>query len=184
MHWSDFKPEAGKFLLSEPTMADPNFARTVVLLVEHGEEGSVGFVMNRPLEIQLSDVSEDFVGLDFPLFEGGPVQLETLHYVHRIKNMPGAQELCPGVFWGGDFEFLKTLLPSTLSSDIRFYLGYSGWGPDQLKAEQETRAWLSAAASPEMVFDGDPETLWERIVREQGGDVAGLANYPRDPSWN
>jgi len=165
-------------------MLDPNFSRTVVLLAQHNTEGSVGFVMNRALEVNLQDVHEAFAGLEFPLWEGGPVQLDTLHYIHRIPNIPEAEEICSGVYWGGDYELIKSLLSSTNSKDIRFFLGYSGWAANQLDAEQDRRSWLTAEATAEFIFDTEQEMLWEKIIRNQGDDIAGLANYPRDPSWN
>src|SRR5690606_42033892 len=104
--WSKFKPKAGSLLIAEPTLPDGNFSRTVVFLVSHDEEGSVGFVLNRPMAVQLADLGEEYAtGSAFQLHEGGPVQLDTLHYVHRLgQGISGAVEIADGIFWGGDFE--------------------------------------------------------------------------------
>lgn len=183
--WSNFKPAAGTLLLSEPTLADPNFARTVVYLTAHDDEGSVGFVLNRPLEIGMADLGEGFKGMNFPLFEGGPVELDTLHYVHRLgPGIPGVTELADEVFWGGDFEIIKKGLPDCRKEDIRFFLGYSGWAPGQLEAEMEEHAWLVAPALSEDIFLTDPDKLWEKCIRGMGGEIAKLAGYPMDPRWN
>ena len=105
--WSSFKPHAGCLLLSEPTMADPNFARTVVLITAHNKEGSVGFVLNRPMQIEMKDISEEFANPRLKIYEGGPVELDTLHYVHRLgPGIPGATEISEG-FMGE--EILKSL---------------------------------------------------------------------------
>ena len=84
MAYNKLQPESGRFLISEPFLADPNFKRTVILLTEHGEEGSVGFVLNRPTKLTINNVLEDFPDFDAPLHVGGPVQQDTLHFIHRV----------------------------------------------------------------------------------------------------
>lgn len=183
--WSRHKPEAGRLLLSEPTLADPNFARTVVLLTAHNEEGSVGFVLNRPLQINMSDLGHGFDSIKLPLYEGGPVELDTLHYVHRLgPGIPGATEIGNEVYWGGDFEIVKKALKSYTSETIRFFLGYSGWAAGQLEDEIAQHAWLVAPALEEDIFLTPPDKLWEKCIKGLGGEEAGLAGYPMDPRWN
>ncbi len=183
--WSSFKPKAGSLLLSEPTLADSNFARTVVLLVAHNEEGSVGFVLNRPLQLKVQDLGEAFSPCELPVFEGGPVEIDTLHYIHRLgPGYIGASEVANSIFWGGDFDLIKLGMPGYKTEEIRFFLGYSGWGPGQLEREMEEHAWLVAPALEEDVFELPAEVLWEKAMRGLGKDAAALTKYPLDPRWN
>src|SRR5476651_2432719 len=101
-------PEKGKILISEPFLNDPNFKRTIILLTEHNEEGSVGFIMNKPTELSLNDAIDDFPEFDSAIYFGGPVQLNTLQFIHRAGDIiEGSIEIMPGLFWGGNFESLK-----------------------------------------------------------------------------
>ncbi len=116
-------PQKGRILLSEPHLPDPNFERSIVLLCEHNEEGSLGFIINKPASSNLSDLLGDAVSFDFPVFIGGPVEQNTLHFVHKHGELAGATEVCDGVFWGGDFEKLIFLLETKqlLADDIKFF---------------------------------------------------------------
>ncbi|TNE82045.1 MAG: YqgE/AlgH family protein [Bacteroidetes bacterium] len=182
--WSLFQASQGDFLLSEPTLSDENFARTVVLLVSKDEEGVLGFIMNRPLQLKFADLGEDFQSFDAQVFEGGPVETNTLHYVHAFADLPGAQPLLEGVFWGGDFEMLKSRHAEWSPNTVRFFLGYSGWGVEQLEREIAERTWVVARGHKQAVYYPNPERLWSHLIRSQGGEIAALANYPQDPSWN
>lgn len=185
--WTRFKPEKGTLLLSEPTLPDGNFSRTVVLLVAHDEEGSLGFVLNRPLQLKLADLGEDFSFGDFPLYEGGPVQLETLHYIHRLgQGISGAVEIAEGIYWGGDFEQIRETVSvhDSASKDLRFFLGYSGWSGGQLQQEMTDRTWIVAPALEEEVFETESSGLWEKSLKAMGGEIARLVDYPMDPRWN
>src|SRR5688572_33297314 len=103
------KPEKGRLLISEPFLPDPNFERTVVLLCEHNEEGSFGFVLNKPSDLKLGELMEDLGNMDEVVFVGGPVQQDTLHFIHRNVTIPNAVEVAGSVHWGGDFESLLSL---------------------------------------------------------------------------
>lgn len=182
--WSSFKASKGKFLLSEPTLGDVHFSRTVVLVVSHTSEGSTGFILNRPMQLRISDLGPEFELADLALYEGGPVELNTLHYVHTLADLTGAIEVQDGVYWGGDFEELKLRASDFSDATIRFFLGYSGWGAGQLEHEIHQGTWVVAEAHKQAVFYPNADRLWEHLIRSQGGEIAGLANYPQDPSWN
>ena len=124
------KPEKGRLLISEPYLPDPNFERTVVLLCEHNEEGSFGFVVNKPSIIKINEVMEDVRSIEETVFIGGPVQQDTLHFLHRNTNINNAVRIRDEIYWGGEFENLIAQLDTAAikSGDVRFYLGYSGWG--------------------------------------------------------
>ena len=180
-------PTKGSFLLSEPFLKDPNFKRTVVLLTEHNQEHTIGFILNKPMEFRLNEISEDFVGFDVPVYRGGPLEPNSLHYIHRVKELAsGADEIANGVYWGGDTETLKLLILSEkiLPSDIRFFIGYSGWGPKQLDNEMKSKTWIISPSWPKFTFSHNSQSLWRDILNAMGGKFRLMANYPEDPSLN
>ncbi|HEY0176208.1 MAG TPA: YqgE/AlgH family protein, partial [Pedobacter sp.] len=129
-------PSVGKLLISEPFLNDPNFTRSVVLLTEHGENGTLGFVINHPSLLMLDDLIPDIGGGNFTVFLGGPVATDTIHFIHRCPDkISDGEEIAKGIYWGGNFETLKVLLAQgEISPDeVRFFIGYSGWGEQQLK---------------------------------------------------
>lgn len=181
------KPKGGSLLISEPYMGDPNFERTVILLCSHEEEGSFGLVLNRMSNLKLSDVIDMYdEGFQADLGIGGPVQYNTLHYVHRLENLPQAVHLMEGLYWGGDFEILRTMIESGLakSSDIRFFLGYSGWTSGQLQEEIDKNVWIVNNNAANKLFNLDIDNLWRSVLRQMGGKYKVLSNYPVDPRLN
>ena len=181
-------PAPGTLLVAPPLSDDANFRRTVVLLCEHGSEGSFGLILNRPLALQLSEVLEGPFGYDATLSLGGPVEPNTLHFLHRFADgrVPGAVALPGGVYWGGDFEAVQALVRGGDASaeDLRFFLGYAGWAAGQLDAEIELDGWILTQADALAVFAEDPEKLWRDVLRRMGGEYALLANFPDDPRMN
>jgi putative transcriptional regulator len=186
---SENAPSRGKLLVARPHLLDPNFARTVVLLCEHDDaKGSLGFVLNRPTDKGLDEVLQgehDFAGRVDPVFLGGPVGMEGLAVLHPFSAVPGAVEILPGVALGGEATDLgKRLSESrTAPSEVRFLVGYAGWGEGQLKAEMEQESWVVAPGRAELIFS-DPAALWRRALRDLGGPWSMLANAPSDPSLN
>jgi putative transcriptional regulator len=183
---NQLKPEKGRLLISEPFLPDPNFERTVVLLCEHNDDGSFGFVMNKPSILKLNEVVEDMHFSDV-VFVGGPVQQDTLHFLHRNTALENAVEIRNGIFWGGDFENLivKIDTASVKSSDIRFYLGYSGWGPGQLETELQDDSWIVCDyVTDELLFDTEPGNIWRKALDNMGGKYSVFSKYPLDPRLN
>jgi putative transcriptional regulator len=179
--------QKGRLLLSEPYLADPNFERTVILLTEHNDEGSVGFILNKPSESRISEVMEDLKGLDAQIFIGGPVQQDTLHFIHRYGDLEDAIELENGLYWGGNFEQLISMVDTGQSSvtEIKFFLGYSGWSPDQLEDELKLNSWIvSDRVSNELIFETLPDQMWKKAMQELGGRFSVYSNYPADPRMN
>lgn len=180
-------PDKGKILIAEPMLGDPNFDRTVVLLADHNEEGTVGFVLNRKVEVSFDELVLDFPSFDAEIFEGGPVQEDNLFYLHRKGDLiPGSEEIMDGVYWGGDLEVLKEMiaLEMVLPSDIHFYLGYSGWSAGQLAEELKQKAWLVAESDAQLIFETDIDGLWSTIMKQLGGEYALWHTAPLDPSLN
>lgn len=181
------KPEKGRLLISEPFLPDPNFERTVVLLCEHNPEGSFGFVLNKPSTFKISEVLEDIVALETVVFVGGPVQQDTLHYIHRNISATNAVVIAENVFWGGDLENLSALCDTKQisSADVRFFIGYSGWGPGQLESELDQDSWIVCDfITDQLLFDTEPEVLWKKALDSMGGRFSVYSNYPVDPRLN
>ena len=138
-------PSPGRLLISEPYLPDPNFERSVVLMCDHNESGSFGFVMNKKSPLKLAEVVEDMSGLEADLYIGGPVQQDTLHYIFRGEDLlEDAVEIAEGLYWGGDYEQLKDMISMNRidPADFRFFVGYSGWGQGQLEEEIESNSWI------------------------------------------
>lgn len=179
--------QAHTLLVAHPFLQDPNFRRSVVLIVAHDSSGSLGFVLNRPTPVRVKEVT-DFLGeVDYPLYMGGPVQQNTLHIVHTLGPiLEDSQEVGGGLYWSGNWKKLRALLAvrDIPQEMIRFFAGYAGWGPGQLEAEIAQGAWLVFPAQKAYVFSADPKTLWTRVLVDQGPQYAMLTRCPLDPRLN
>jgi putative transcriptional regulator len=178
---------SGILLISDPFLKDPNFMRTVVLLCEHTEEGSLGFVLNRPYEQRLDDFIPDLEGYSIPVFYGGPVQTDTLHFIHSLPDqIPNGQLIGEGVYWGGDFEEVISLVRQRKLDlqYIRFFLGYSGWSAGQLQEEMNVKSWLIADAKQKLIFRTPYEEIWKKAVMELDKEYHEIIHYPIDPQLN
>ena len=179
---------AGRLLISEPFMLDPNFKRSVVLLTEYADTGAVGFILNHPGEYLLGDVLPDTSYSELPVYTGGPVGENTLHFIHNCpEKIEGGIEVCKDVFWGGDFETVKQLISSYQldSSEIKFFTAYSGWEPTQLEAELRENTWIvSDKFTAETIFSNNEQTLWREAVINLGQRYAHIANFPENPELN
>ncbi len=179
--------KAGDLLISEPYLGDEHFERSVVLLGSHNEEGSLGFMLNKKSNLLLSDVVEELGNFDAPLYIGGPVEQNTLHFIFRNKlPLEGTVYLTDDLFWGGDFEQLKIMLREGEISqhDIRFFVGYSGWHEGQLENELEEKVWIVHQLESGILFSLDTNDMWRGILKEMGGQYKILSNYPIDPRLN
>jgi putative transcriptional regulator len=180
-------PEKGRLLISEPFLPDPNFLRTVVLICEHNDQGSFGFVVNRQSELHAPDIMEELANFKNPVFVGGPVQQDTLHFIHRHPGIEGGVLVTENIYWGGSFEQVVFLIDTgqLKPDEIRFFLGYSGWGPGQLSDELEQDTWIVCDfVTEDLLFNTKPEDMWRKALRDMGGKYSVIANYPLDPSMN
>lgn len=187
-------PKAGRLLVATPLLGDPNFRRSVVLIVEHeAEEGTLGVVLNKPTEVPVGRVLQQWTELvtePSVVFRGGPVSTDS---ALALALIPGTDEPvgwraldgAPALARLGllDLDTPPRLLAPAINR-LRVYAGYAGWSPGQLQAEIDEGAWLVLAAEPDDVFAARPEDLWRRVLRRQEGEVAFLATYPDDPSLN
>jgi putative transcriptional regulator len=180
------QPATGKLLIAEPFLADPNFSRTVILLCEHGESGTVGFILNRSTELTLGDLLPELYTPSLTIYQGGPVQMDTLHMVHRIPLSLGGNRIADDIYWGGSYEALQEVVENSAYSpdDMRLYVGYSGWSEGQLEKEMEEGSWLVTDATPHLLFDTKPEDIWKEAIRQLGKEYAFLANMPLNPQLN
>jgi putative transcriptional regulator len=180
-------PGPGILLIADPFLKDPNFMRTVVFLCEHQEEGTFGFVLNRPYNHTLDELVNSADNLKLPVFYGGPVQMDTIHFLHQYPTeIPGGTEVMKGVYWGGDFETAVNLIKDGKldATRIRFYIGYSGWGTGQLDDELKEKSWLTAEANRKLVFHKEIDNVWKDAIRLLGGDYEIMINFPIDPQLN
>jgi putative transcriptional regulator len=178
----------GKILIAEPFLLDNFFSRSVILLCEHkNEEGSVGFMINRMLSDKLNDFFPELNTCSIPIYYGGPVNPDRLHFLHTLDSLiPDGLEIEKGIFWGGDFKLVKTLIAENKIPlhQIKFFLGYSGWEKGQLVKELEDESWIVSKTNKKIIFE-EPETdIWKKSLLEMGGNYAQMSNYPIHPSLN
>jgi putative transcriptional regulator len=185
---SGVKIGKGKLLIAEPFMPDFYFKRAVLLVADYSPiDGSFGLIINKKTEYTIDQISNDFNDLKSEVYLGGPVQTNSLFYLHRRGDLiTDSMEISKGVFWGGDFEKLKYLLNEKIMSenDIRFYLGYAGWTPSQLDKEISEKSWLISNIHEKDVFDPNPNELWNRSIQKMGDSFRHWLNFPTNPQWN
>jgi putative transcriptional regulator len=182
------EPATGSLLIAAPTMADPNFARTIVLLLDAGESGALGVVLNRPTDLEVVDVLEpwaDLVAGPGVLFQGGPVETDAAIAVATVTadDEPVGWRRVFGSTGLVDLDAPVELLSDAVSA-LRIFAGYAGWGVGQLEAEIEEGAWYVVPAEPQDPFLLDPGRLWSHVLRRQGGQLAMLATMPSEPGLN
>lgn len=180
-------PKKGRILISEPFLEDEYFKRAVILLCECNEEGAFGFILNNMIKIELSELVDEIEINGFNMSLGGPVQTSNLYYVHTIpEEIPGSAEVLPGLFVGGDFEILKTRIAlNEIDSDqIRFFLGYSGWSPNQLDQEMLDGSWFVSEVQAQQVMQGKQKQFWNESLVKMGGKFGLISNFPENPQLN
>ncbi|WP_327359274.1 YqgE/AlgH family protein [Streptomyces sp. NBC_01304] len=178
----------GRLLVATPALADPNFDRAVVLLLDHDEEGSLGVVLNRPTPVGVGDILEDWASLAGEpgvVFQGGPVSLDSALGVGVIPGDDGplGWRRVHGAIGLVDLETPPELIGAALGS-LRIFAGYAGWGPGQLEDELVEGAWYVVESEPGDVSSPVPERLWREVLRRQRSELAMVATYPDDPSLN
>ena len=177
----------GKVLIAEPFMQDPNFKRGVILLCEHEKDGSIGFILNKSLDMDVSELIADFPAFDAQVYYGGPVQKDTIHYIHNVGDLlEDSNQVCPGVYWGGDFEKLKFLITSQMiePENIRFFVGYTGWSEGQLEDEMVLGSWMLGDMHSNYLFKNNPSTLWKKALQHKGNTYSVIAQMPDGISFN
>ncbi len=182
------KPKKGNLLVAEPSLTgDISFNRSVVLIAEHNNEGSVGFILNKPLDYTICDLISD-ITIPFQVFNGGPVEQDNLYFIHKVPELiENSIEISDGIFWGGNFEMTVELINSgtITEQDIRFFLGYSGWGTSQLDQELSSKSWVVLPNEYESsILEKSAYAFWKEKMVELGGDYLLWSNAPENPSLN
>lgn len=184
---SDNKPAQGKILISEPALYDFYFKQSVVLLAEHGDEGSFGLIINKPIEVNFNEIIKDFPKYKGGIYLGGPVKTDNLFVLHTLGDkVEKSMKIMDGLYWGGDIEAIKELITNKTAKpeQMRFYLGFASWEPNQLNREMSEKSWIVQNAQPSYVFDKEPRHLWGNIMKNFGKEYAIWANFPSDPIMN
>ena len=168
-------------------MPDFYFKRSAILLIEHEEDSSLGLIINKKTDYKIHELTGDFGQFEAGVYLGGPVQTDNLFILHRRGDLiDESVEVIPGIFWGGDYEQIKEFCNAGLihHDDIRFYLGYAGWGEHQLERELREKSWLVSMVTKNDVFNKTPEKVWSEAVRRLGHHYMHWLNFPANPQWN
>ncbi|WAC03142.1 YqgE/AlgH family protein [Lacinutrix neustonica] len=182
------KPKKGDLLIAEPSIiGDLSFNRSIVLLTNHSEEGSIGFILNKPLDYTINDLIPE-INAAFKVYNGGPVEQDNLYFIHKVPELiPNSIEISLGIFWGGDFSVVSKLIVEEKinEKDIKFFLGYSGWDINQLEEELKSNAWVvTKNVYKNTIIEKDYEFFWKEKMIELGGDYSIWSNAPENPSYN
>ncbi len=180
-------PSRGKVLISEPFLCDATFGRSVVLLVDHTGEGSMGLVLNKELPLYVNDVVKEFKYLDeIPLYKGGPMGTDTLFYLHSFPEVEGALPISNGLFLNGDFNAIKKyiLQGNPIEGYIRFFLGYSGWSENQLETEIKENTWIIGKEEIPYLLGEDTKEMWRKSMEKLGSKYEAWSRFPQVPSLN
>lgn len=184
---NNIKPGRGKILISEPFLWDYFFKRSVVLLAEHNEEGTFGVIVNKPIKAGFNEVVKDFPEFQSKIYLGGPVQSDSLFFIHTVgEQIENSLEILPGIYWGGDIDRVREMIELGLlqPAQIRFFIGYSGWAPKQLEDELLRNSWLVSNITAHDLLNSNPKMLWSRSLRRMGKEYAHWNNFPDDPTLN
>ncbi len=179
-------PKKGRILIAEPFLPGSYFNRSIVFLVEHNNEGSVGLILNKPVDFPVDEFYKEFPNYKHKIYMGGPVNIESVYFMHTLgESIPGSIHVIDNIFWGGDFNYLKKMINSGAADhkQVRFFLGYSGWDSDQLQEELDEDSWLVSDIDAEMVMRAG-EKMWKEMVKQVGGRYILWENYPENPSMN
>ena len=180
------KPKTGRLLISEPSMNDSNFQRSVLILAQHNQEETIGFILNQQTRFKINDLIENFPTFDARIYIGGPVERNSLHFIHTLGDkITNSVHISENLYWSGNFENLVSLISEgkVSNNQVRFFAGYSGWSPVQLDYELEADSWI-VANSNKINLDKSDKKLWRDCLRSMNKEYAIWSNMPEDPSLN
>lgn len=184
---NNLRPRQGRVLVADPLSDEFYFGRSVVLLVDHNDDGAFGIVMNKPTGSFLSQFTQDFEGFDVPVFIGGPVKNDNLFYIHNLgPEIPHSTEIFPGLYWGGQLEVLIDMMKFGLvrKDQIRFFLGYSGWSPKQLEDELQRNAWVVSESNYRLLMKTKANKMWDNHLQRLGPKYDLWRGFPVNPELN
>lgn len=178
----------GKYLIADPSLQDLFFKKSVIMMIEHDEEGAFGLILNKPINIKVNDYIKGFPELhDFKLFMGGPVKTDNIFMIHDLgQKIQGSEEIAKNIFWGGNIEnVIELVLNHEISmQNIKFFLGYSGWDPKQIEDEIKEKSWIVSTAKSKELFALQPNQMWSNLMRKMGNEYAIWSNMPVNPAYN
>ena len=180
-------PRKGRVLISEPFLPGNFFNRAVILLVAHSRKGSVGFILNKKVDLQIQGYISGFEEFEADVFMGGPVSTDSIYFIHRRADLiPGSIHVLDDIHWGGDFNELKRLvnLGIITRGEIRFFLGYSGWDAGLLEREIRENSWLVDDVDSSLIMEELGAEAWGQFVRKVGERYSMWENFPENPSLN
>ncbi len=182
------KPKKGNLLIAEPSIiGDISFNRSVILLTDRTEEGSIGFILNKPFDFGVKDLVPE-IEMDFKVYNGGPVEQDNLYFIHKSPELiPNSIEISLGIYWGGDFSNIVDLINNKkiTNNDIRFFLGYSGWDENQLENELQSNSWVVVENIYKYeIISKEDVSFWKEKMLELGGKYSIWSNAPENPSYN
>lgn len=180
--------KSGSLLYADPLLHDAFFGRAVILVASHNDQGTVGFIVNKKLDVTLNDILPESLSVDFEVYYGGPVCNDTLYFIHSIGNhVPDSIPVGKKIFWGGDFSFVAKLIENheADAAQVKFFIGYSGWAEGQLAEELHHKSWIAGNESSQFIFDYNAcNEAWKMKMNKMGNKYAVWANFPQNPSMN
>jgi putative transcriptional regulator len=186
IEYNKVEPLRGRVLVAEPFLQDTYFKRSLVLLTEYTPDGSIGFVLNKTLDVAINDVIEDFPPFNATVGIGGPVSTNTIHYLHTLGDIiPNSEHVFGNIYWGGDFEIIKEMIVAREihPSQIRFFLGYSGWQAGQLETELKSNSWLVTEVKSNNIMAHNTN-IWKETMVTLGEKYKIWSNFPENPGFN
>jgi putative transcriptional regulator len=183
---SALAPQKGRIIISEPFLPGNFFSRSTVLLVDYSPKGAVGFILNKPIDNQINELLSIHPDFTPEVFVGGPVGNDSLFYIHTLGDMiSGSIKVKDELYWGGDFEELKSAIASGKAKhdQIKFFVGYSGWSAGQLDDEITENSWLVTEADIKQIMKSN-QNFWLESVMKAGGHYKTWRNFPEDPNSN
>lgn len=177
----------GDVLLSEPFMNDYYFRRSVILIIDHNEEGSLGVIINKRLTIPFNELVQGFPKFNADVYLGGPVETDRIFFIHTIGEMiPDSYKISSGLYWSGNINALKAMIKTDLIKphEIRFFVGYAGWEEGQLRRELKANTWIVGKFSTKQILHTMPGKMWSTFVNEMGSRYRLWDRFPVDPSNN
>ena len=177
----------GQLLISEPSFTESTFYKSVILILYHDISESIGLILNQPTNIKLNEIINGLPLDNFQVYLGGPVENNTIHFIHTLGQIiPNTKEIKKGIYWGGNFDTVKKLITQKKISanDIRFFIGYSGWGENQLNNEINNNSWIIHNDDTKICMQNSNKKLWSKLIKTKNRKLAIWANIPRDPSMN
>lgn len=181
------RPKVGNILISDPFLDEDFFRRSVILICDHTEEGTFGFVLNNYLDVDLHEVDNDFPDIAARISVGGPVETQNLFFIHGFgEQIEESIQINDELWFGGEYDqVLKALEVPENRKKIRFFLGYSGWAKDQLKGELKENSWIVATnIDADEILDTNNDQFWNYCLEKQGERFKTISKFPINPQDN